>query len=160
VGYGMASIPDIIVTSADSPSVLIAVAALLHNNSIESAAHRLRHYMAKMSCPVGLLVLPEELYIYRNRYTGADERSIDEIGHYQLGNVFQMFAHISAGKNPETKEDLFESYVQDWLEHLPNSSEIERLPAKLKDALETHVIPVLENGIVRAAGPREIRSAF
>src|SRR5438270_1674383 len=115
----MASIPDIIVTSTDSPRVLIAVAALQHNTAMESATHQLRHYMVKMSCPVGLLVLPEDLYIYRNRYTGADEKAIDEIGHYQLGNVFQMFANLSSAKTPEAKEDLFESYVQDWLEHLP-----------------------------------------
>jgi hypothetical protein len=154
----MASVPDIIVTSADSPRVLIAVAALLDNRALESATHQLRHYMVKMSCPVGLVVLPEELYLYRNRYTGADEKAIDEIAHYQLGNVFQMFAHLSAGKPPVTKGDLFESYVQEWLEHLPNSSELERLPAELKDALETHIVPVLENGTVRATGPREIRS--
>lgn len=85
----MASVPDIIVTSTDPPRVLIAVAALLDNRALESATHRLRHYMVKMSCPVGLVVLPGELYIYRNRYTGADEKAIDEIGHFQLGNAFQ-----------------------------------------------------------------------
>src|SRR5579859_3584331 len=154
----MPSFPDIIVTSPDSPSVLIAVEAKMASTHIENAAQQMRHYMAKMSCPVGLVVLPKELYIYRNRYTGLDERAIDEIGHYQLGDTFQMFVHLSAKSSPNAKEHWFENYVQDWLEHLPNSDEIKRLPAELRDALETHVVPVLESGIVRATGPREMRS--
>lgn len=153
----MASFPDIIVTSSDSPRVLIAIETKLAQKPSKDAVQQLQHYMVKMSCPLGLLVLPEELYIYRNRYTGSDESAIDEIGHYRLGNAFQRFAERSPEQSP-AREYLFESHVQRWLEHLPKSDEIERLPADLKEALETHVVPALESGIVRAAGPREIRS--
>lgn len=156
----MASFPDIIVTSADSPRVLIAVEAKLEHKATESAIQQLRHYMIKMSCPVGLLVLPEELYMYRNRYTGTDEKTIDEIGHYRLGDAFQAFAQVSAEQSDKTKGHMFENYVQHWLEHLTRNGEIEKLPAELKDALETHVVPALESGVVRAAGPREMRSGF
>ncbi len=156
----MASFPDIIVTSTDSPRVLIAVETKIAQKPTENSIQQLRHYMAKMSCPVGLLVLPEELYIFRNRYTGTDEKNIDEIGHYRLGNIFQVFAKMSVEQSRGTKERLFERYVQDWLEQLPKGDEMERLPAELKDALETHVVPALENGVVRAAGPRETRGLF
>jgi hypothetical protein len=155
----MASFPDIIVTSPDSPRVLIAIETKIAQKLSKDAVRQLQHYMVKMSCPLGLLVSPEELYIYRNRYTGSDENAIDEIGHYRLGNAFQGFVGRSPEQSP-AKAYLFESYVQRWLEHLPKSDEIERLPADLKEALETHIVPALESGIVRAAGPREIRSGF
>ncbi len=109
----MASFPDIIVTSTDSPRVLIAVETKIAQKPTENSIQQLRHYMAKMSCPVGLLVLPEELYIFRNRYTGTDEKNIDEIGHYRLGNIFQVFVKMSVEQSRGTKERLFERYVQD-----------------------------------------------
>ena len=115
----MASIPDIIVTSTDSPRVLIAVAALQHNTAMESAAHRLRHYMAKMSCPVGLLVLPEELYIYRNRYTGADEKAIDETSRKAETNSSEY-------RDPEARSSCCElGYEAPARCHQPRDGEIE-----------------------------------
>ncbi len=152
----MASVPDIIVTFPDSPRVQIAIVALLNDKTVEGAAQQLRRYMIKMSCPVGLLISPEKLHIYRNPYTGSDEKTIDEVGNFQLGDDFRSFAQ-EAGGYVKNQEEFFENYVQDWLEHLPNSSEIERLPANFKSALERYVIPALETGVVRAAGPREMR---
>jgi len=152
----MASYPDILVTSPDSPlQILMAVEARLDREALEAAIQQLRHYMAKMSCPVGLLVLPEALYIFRNRYTGIEENAIEQIGRYQMSEAFQRFARASAEHGVKAKGRLFESYVQRWLEHLPNSDDIEQLAPELKDALETHVLPALESGVVRAAGPRE-----
>jgi len=156
----MASYPDILVTSSDSPQILMAVEARLDHKALENAMHQLRHYMVKMNCPVGLLVLPDELYIYRNRYTGTDERAIEQVGQYHVGEAFRRFARVSTEHSSQTKGRQFESYIQHWLEHLPKSDEMERLPANLKDALETHVVPALESGVVRAAGPREQRSSF
>jgi hypothetical protein len=151
----MASYPDILVTSPDSPQILMAVEARLDRKALEAAIKQLRHYMAKMSCPVGLLVLPDELFIYRNRYTGIEENAIEQIGHYQMGDAFQRFARVSAQHGVKAKGLLFESYVQQWLQYLPQSDDIQRLTPELKDALEVHVLPALESGIVRAAGPRE-----
>lgn len=153
----MASFPDIVVTSTDSPRILVAVETKINRKPDKAAFQQLRHYMAKMSCPVGLLVSPEELYIFRNRYTGNDETNIDEIGRYRLGNIFQEFVNMPADQASVNKGFLFERFVQNWLERLP-IGEIKRLPAELRDALETHVVPALESGVVRAAGPREMRS--
>ena len=151
----MASYPDILVTSPDSPQILMAVEARLDRKALEGAIQQLRHYMAKMSCPVGLLVLPDALYIFRNRYTGIEENAIEQIGHYQMSEAFQRFARASTEHGVKAKGRLFESYVQQWLEHLPTSDDVERFAPELKDALETHVLPALESGVVRAAGPRE-----
>lgn len=156
----MASYPDILITASDSPRILVAVEARLDRQRLENAIQQLRHYMVQMSCPVGLLVLPDELYIYRNKYTGTDENAVERIGHYRLGSAFQRFDRVSAGHSLQAKGRLFESYVQHWLEHLPMSDEIERLPPDLKDALEIHVLPAIESGVVRAAGPRELGSSF
>src|SRR5436305_3357344 len=155
----MASYPDILVTSADSPQTLIAVEARLDRKALENAIPRLRHYMVKMSCPVGLLILPDELYIYRNRYTGTEENAIEQIGRYKV-EAFQQFVGIAAEHVSKARGRLFESYVQQWLEHLPKSDDIRRLAPDLKDALETYVVPALESGVVRAAGPREQWSSF
>ncbi len=133
----------------------MAVEARLDSKALEIAAKQMRHYMLKMSCPVGLLILPDEILIYRNRFTGSEEKSIDQIGRYKLGNAFQRFKITSEERSPSAKGRLFESFVQKWLEHLPKSDDIKQLSPELKEALEAYVLPALESGTVRASGPRE-----
>ena len=151
----MASYPDILITASDSPRVLVAVEARLDHQRLENAILQLKRYLVQMSCPVGLLVLPDELYLYRNKYTGIHESDVEQIGRYSLGGLFEGFRWESEKQSPQERGRLFESYVQNWLERLPWGRGMDELTPELKRDLETHVAPALEAGIVRAAGPRE-----
>src|SRR6266567_2940032 len=61
--------PDIIVTGEDWPSTRLIVETKLRRDRLDPAGAGLKTYMIAMQCPAGLLVFPDELWIFRDRYT-------------------------------------------------------------------------------------------
>ena len=73
---------------------------------------------------------------------------------------------MTQGKNARVKPEAqseaestrrpfrLEDAVQAWLERLPAGTGQASLPPELWHALEQHVLPALEQGEIRAAGPR------
>lgn len=158
----MASAPDIVVTTPDAPRILLVVEAKLSTQDLASLEPALKHYMVKMGVPVGLLVTPKVIGIYRDRYTGTSEESVERIKLVEVPASWlplSNFSHTLSGHPAEGKTSrlalAFEENVRSWLERLRTPGMLEALPNESREAFLDHVIPALNEGIVRAAHPRE-----
>lgn len=140
--------PDIVVTEPSSSHVLLIVEAKTRE-SIPESENQLRHYMWEMSCPVGLLVSPQRIILYRNLFTGYSDDSVQRVGAYSAPSSWSDYAGRNAGIE-------FERRVQSWLEGLKNEKPSE-LTREAAGAFEQFVIPGLLQGEIHAAGPRLIR---
>ena len=134
--------PDIVVTRPDSPEVLLVVEVEANVADQKSADAALKSYMVHMSCPVGMLVDPEQVRFYRNRYTDYGPQSVEMIGECPTGEL--LGALIPA--------DL-ERTVEEWLDSL-RAGDDRSWPAAVSEAIESSVLPVVSSGVVRAGGPR------
>ena len=140
---------DIIVSSLDSTEVRLVVEAKLGTFDAQSAEIQLKNFMLQMRCPLGLLVSPQRLWVYVDRFTSDSLDSIEKLGDFDItGLVKFKSAAVSDGV-------AFENAVQAWLENL--SASVTRKPLgdpKLREIVDHYILPAVETGIVRAAGPR------
>ena len=143
---------DIIVTSPDSTEVNLVVEAKLRFTEFPEAERQLKHYMLQVRCPLGILISPERLWIYRDRFTSNSEDSIERLGEFGISGLLPL-QPVSAMADPRAAAAAFEDAVQEWLESLPASNTRE-LEAPLRSAIDHYIVPAIENGIVGAAGPR------
>ena len=160
----MASVPDILVTTADS-RILLVVEAKFNARELADIEPPLKRYMVKMGVPVGLLVTPKILGIYRNKYTGTSEKSVERI---KLVDIPVSWLGFSRFQNlpPEKRSNQslsnlaldFEEQVQSWLERLQTSDFLQHLSPDARDVVSDYIVPVLNEGTVRAAHPREYSS--
>lgn len=154
----MAFDPAILVTSSDAAAeILLVVGTQIGAQTLEPAVRELKSYMSGVGASVGLFVVPERLWIYRDRYLPIlpAEKSIIEVGNYDVSGLLG-FRH--SGNNAR---DLvaFENVVQSWLEGLSKEANLRRLPLDLRRTMEQDVVPELERGVVRSGHPRERISA-
>jgi hypothetical protein len=140
--------PDIVVTESGSSHVLLIVEAKIRESASKSEP-QLRHYMWEMSCPVGLLVSPRTIVLYRNLFTGYSDDSIEKVGAFRAPSSWTVYEGRNAGIE-------FERRVQSWLESLKDERNAELAPEAL-EAFAEFVTPYLLHGEVRAAGPRMTR---
>ena len=138
-------VPDIVVTVPEESRVALVVEAKTHLPNLARTEDALKEYMIGMQCPVGLLVTPERLWIYRDAYLDRSPQSIKRIGEYATIPLWR--------EAPPTEPRRFEVFVQRWLERLPEEP-TSSLPAGLGEALREYVIPAVNQGEVRAAQPR------
>jgi hypothetical protein len=158
----MASAPDILVTEPDSPRILLVVEAKFSIQDLASVEHALERYMVKMGVPVGLLVTPKTIGVYRNHYTGKSEKSIERV---KLIDVPQSWPTLSSfshalseqptGRKASELALVFEENVQLWMERLRTPGMLDGLPHDAQEAFLDNVIPALNEGVIRAAHPRE-----
>ncbi|MCG8422806.1 MAG: hypothetical protein MJE77_33240 [Proteobacteria bacterium] len=111
-------------------------------------------------CPVGMIITPYRVLIYRDQYTSYSDASIELVGDY-IGPVFQESNHseFSSQTEPSAVSSYrgfaFESEVQYWLERIASHIEtLDSLPGELRILLQEHVVSALGDGEIRAAGPR------
>ena len=138
---------DIVVTRPDSPEVLLVVevkGSVADQKSTEAA---LKSYMVHMSCPVGMLVTPEQVRFYRNRYTDYAPQTIEMIGECPTRELLGTLP-----RRAMTESDL-EGPVEEWLERVRLGAELS-WPPSVREAIESSVLPVVSGGVVRAGGPR------
>lgn len=139
--------PDIVVTKPDSPEIFLVVELKRSSADLQIAEAALKSYMVRVSCPVGMLVTPEQVRFYRNRYTDYTPESVAMIGecptHELLGTLHP------GGANGSDLERL----VEEWLESLAGGGG-RSWPAAAREAIESSVVPLVRGGIVRAGGPR------
>jgi hypothetical protein len=150
----MAFRPDIIVTEADGSSIVLVAEVKTRAQNLETSVRQLKRYMAGMGCPVGVLVVPGRLWLYRDRYSGLSEDSIELVGEFDLHNV--------AGLGPDASrrsEIEFERSVQSWLEGLNTETGLRELDLELRRAVEWYIVPAISQGAVRAGHPRPALSA-
>jgi hypothetical protein len=112
----------------------------------------LRSYMAEMSCPAGMLVTPIHVRFYRNRYTDYSPQTVEMIGECETGELLGALAGSLA------QESELERSVEEWLERLRVGSDRVWPPA-VREAIESSVLPVVSDGIIRAGGPRWRRAS-
>ena len=84
----MAFQPDIIVTTPDSVSLVVEAKVTLPN--LERTEEGLKQYMVGMQCPVGLLITPERMWLYRDSYTSRSPESVEFVGEFDLELLWQQ----------------------------------------------------------------------
>jgi hypothetical protein len=139
----MAFQPDIIVTTPDGISLVVEVKVTVPN--LQRTEEDLKQYMVGMQCPIGLLITPERLWLYRDSYTTRSPQSVQRVGEFDLTLLWRQ--------PPPSQGAPFELFVQQWLEDLAKQP-IEELPIELREALREYVLPAVTSGEVRAAHPR------
>lgn len=144
--------PDVIVTSSEGLGVLLVAEVKLSLTDKSQAEEQLKRYMVSMRCPVGLLVTPERLWIYSDSYSVAGLESVECVGEFPLFGLRAL--RLDADAFSRQPAFALEQAVQRWLEGLSTESERQTLPPALREALEEYVVPALNEGQVRAAGPR------
>jgi hypothetical protein len=101
--------------------------------------------MVGMQCPIGVLITPEHMWIYRDSYTDRSPESVRRVGKYSLKSLWR--------EPPPAQGPQFETFVQHWLEDLAKAPERE-LPSDLRDALREYILPAIASGDMHAAHPR------
>ncbi len=140
---------DIIVSSPDSTEVKLVVEAKLETPNLRETEHQLKNFMLQLRCPLGLLVSPHRLWVYLDRFTSYSEESIELLGEFNIEGLIKFHLPATGGGV------AFENAVQAWLEDLSNDtarSQVEN--PKLREIINHYILPAIETGIVRAAGPR------
>jgi hypothetical protein len=140
---------DIIVSSPDSTEVKLVVEARLETPNLPETEHQLKNFMLQLRCPLGLLVSPQRLWVYLDRFTSYSEDSIERLGEFNIEGLIKS--------NPPASSSgvAFENAVQAWLEDLSRNTTRGRVrDPKLREVIDHYIIPAVETGVVRAAGPR------
>jgi hypothetical protein len=142
--------PDIIVTGPEPSDVMLVVEVKTTSGHLDNAERQLTKYMAAMRSPVGMLVTPEKLWLYRDQYLSTSEESIKRVGEFDVGNILRFDAE--RGNRNVTVD--FENTVQTWIEGLTTESGLRGLPPDLRRAVQSHIVPAISQGIIRAGHPR------
>jgi hypothetical protein len=149
--------PDVIVTASEGLGVSLVAEVKLSLPDKSQAEEQLKRYMISMRCPVGLLVTPERLWIYNDSYSVPGLASVECVGEFPLFGF--RVPQLDAAASPRQAAFALEQAFQRWLEGLSTESERQKLPPALREALEEYVVPALNEGQVRAAGPRAAPSS-
>lgn len=146
--------PDIVVVAQGSPSrILLVVETKLRDGSDSSMESQLKRYMLYMSCPVGLLVTPTHVSVYRDTYTRRSEDSIERMGPYPVPSNW-IVSRVVTGST--ARESDFEKAVRSWLEQMGVSGTVKGFPQDANDAFDSYVIPALSGGVIRGSGPPSV----
>jgi hypothetical protein len=158
----MAFSPDIIVTGDDTPRILLVAEAKRYSAIRKEDESQLKSYMLHMRCPIGLLVTPDAIEVFRDTYTAHSESSVERVGSFPAPkdwDIFRVPHHGSSGKDPSDANlgFRFEETVKSWLELLGSSPSpyLKELPEETREALTDYVVPALKQGVIRSSGPRE-----
>jgi hypothetical protein len=147
--------PDIIVTGDDTPRILLAAEAKLSRPTNKKDEIQLKTYMLQMRCPIGLLVTPDVVEVFRDTYTAHSEDSVERVASFPSPMTWHNFKVAHQGE-PHA-EVRFEQAVKSWLEELASIPSIflAQSPKETREALSDYVLPALTQGVVRSTGRRE-----
>ena len=144
--------PDIIVTEpGDYAKRFIVIEVKAHPAALMRVEDDLRRYMVRNNFPLGLLVAPGEIRIYRNRFENYTESSVHLLGAFALAE-FDDFA--SASTSDRSAMARLEDAVQAWIQRLPSPETLAAMPSPLREVIEDEVVPYVVGGDVRAAHHR------
>jgi Uma2 family endonuclease len=145
----MAFEPDIIVTGPEPSEIALIAEVKTSSRSIDDSERQLKSYMAAVGSPVGLLVTPEHLRIYRDQYLPSGD-SIIRVGEFNVRDILQF----EKSGNAAADALGFERQVQSWLEALSTESGLEQLTPEFRRAAQMYIVPALTQGSVRSGHPR------
>jgi hypothetical protein len=144
----VAFIPDVIVITDYSPATVALVGEAKANTvSLDEAAVPLKQYMLRMSCPVGIIFTPQVLRIYKDRFLGRTQDSIELIGDFPSGELFKSH---QPGAGPESG---VESALVEWLDELAHRGQVQVGDLQLKSAIAEHILPAISGGRVSVVHP-------
>jgi len=144
----MAFEPDIVVTGPEGSEIALVVEVKMNFRRLEDSERQLKLFMTAMGAPVGALVTPDRLWLYRDEYLSWREDSITKVGEFDVRNIFHF---QPSGASSELE---FERFVQSWIERLPKESSLRELPPDLRAAAQMYIVPAVSQGEVRAGHPR------
>ena len=148
--------PDLVVTSSDGTEMKLVVAVGRDQEDRKYVEGPLKRYMVGTNCPVGLLVVPNSIWIYRNRYLLNEQDSVQEIGPFSKvwppDSLPQMFPGFALAASAAL--DLFVQQVRNWLENLDTQANLSAMNQDLRSAVSDYLLPVLHEGVLRAGVPR------
>lgn len=125
----MAFSPDIIVTGGtgeDTPRILLMAEAKRYPTIRKEDEFQLKSYMVHMRCPIGLLVTPNAIEVFRDTYTAHSESSVERVGSFPAPTDWDIFRVPHHGSSGQGASDTnlgfqFEEAVKFWLEQLATS---------------------------------------
>src|SRR5579871_4380360 len=106
----MAFEPDIVVTGPEASEVALVVEVKTSSRAIDDSERRLKSYMADVGSPVGLLVTPERILVYRDQYLPSLEDSIKKVGEFDVTDLLRF----EVTGNAASDALAFERQVQSW----------------------------------------------
>lgn len=104
------------------------------SRGLVNAERQLTNYMAAMHSPVGTLVTPEKLWLYRNQCLPDSEESIRRVGGFNVGNLLRFDAERGIRNAAMDSENA----VQSWIESFTTESGLRGLPIELRRVATIH----------------------
>lgn len=152
----MATAADIVVTAPDSTEVKLVIETKLRFTAAVDAEDQLKQYMWLVRCPLGLLVSPERMRVYRDTYTSPSPATIERIGEYDTRAAIDF--HPREGSQGASAALDFEVAVQTWIDSLVQGkfNILSVKDPELRKVLAEAILPAIQFGIVSAAGPRSV----
>jgi hypothetical protein len=142
--------PDIVVTGPEPSEIALVVEVKTSSRTIIDSERGLKSYMAAVRSPVGLLVTPDRLRIYRDRYLPSSENSVAKVEEFDVRDILRF----DVTGNAIADALAFERHVQSWLEALSTESGLRELTPEVKRAAVRYIVPALAQGSVRSGHPR------
>jgi hypothetical protein len=139
----MAFIPDVIVTTYYSPATVGLVAEVkAATANLDDTGFQLKHYMLRMGCPVGIILTPKVLRVYKNQFLEEAKDSIQMVGDFPSGELFKA-------RHALTETELaVEHVLVAWLEELAQTGQPGVSDPALKSAINEHILPAIIDGHV------------
>ena len=140
--------PDVIVTTDYSPGTIALVGeAKGATANLDEAASQLKEYMLRTGCPVGIIFTPQVLRIYRYRFLGRTQDSIELVGDFPSGELLEARVPVAGS------ESAVESSLFGWLDELAHTGQVAVSDQRLKSAINEHILPAVSGGRVSIAHP-------
>ena len=144
----MAFTPDVIVTTDYSPATIALVAEAKGTTAnLDDVALQLKQYMLWMNCPVGIIFTPQVLRIYKDRFLGRTQDSIEMVGDFPSGELFKARQPVAGA------ESAVESALFEWLDELVHTGQVRVSDLRLKSAIDEHILPAVSGGRVSIVHP-------
>jgi hypothetical protein len=145
----MAFTPDVIVTTDYSPATIALVGEVKGATAnLDEAALQLKEYMLQMGCPVGIIFTPQALRIYKYRFLGRTQDSIELVGDFPSGEILEALEPVAR------TESAVESTLVGWLDELAHTGQAAVSDQRLKSAINEHILPAVSGGRVSVVHPR------
>jgi hypothetical protein len=150
--------PNILVVSPDELATQLLVEVDV-DSPVQDREASLKHQMIRMGAPTGLLVTPDWVTVFRDTFKSYSVDTIEAAERFPTNDIPEL-QRVADRKNGD--REALEDAVQHWLTQLQYRVQSGQLATGLgdfKDALRAHILPVLQGGEIRAAGPRWPRRA-
>jgi len=116
--------------------------------NIEEAALQLKEYMLLMSCPVGIILTPQVLRIYKYRFRGRTQDPIELVGDFSPRELLGKLEPLAGG------ESAVESTLVGWLDELAHAGQVAVSDQRLRSAINEHILPAVSGGRISIVHPR------